>query len=154
MHANAPALCSSASPPNGDVNRAVDEPDQTPKSGGAAVAYRRTPVVENRLRVRWPSSHRENGCHATSLGRESYVANAIHTAMQMVQPTSKHAGPHRIVAHPDAAHLGDGDHSMLTLSRASDQSVGWDDFSVHFTDKSSHPIVSPPAGRLGTCCVC
>jgi hypothetical protein len=84
--------------------------------------------------------------------RERRVAHPVHAAMQAVQPTGKHASPHRIITNPDAAHLGYRDDTVLPLRKLGDQSVGWGDFSVHFTDKSSHPPLSPP--RLGDLAAC
>jgi hypothetical protein len=71
------------------------------------------------------------------------VTDGVDTSMHSVQTPGEHTGSHRIVAHTDTAHLGDGDHSMLPLGCASDPHIGWGDFSVHFTDKSSHPTLLP-----------
>ena len=83
------------------------------------------------------------------------MTDGVDTPMHSVHASHEPAGSHRIVADPETAHLGDGDHSILPLGSAGDQCVGWGDFSVHFTDKSPHLATSPPPiARLSACCAC
>lgn len=71
------------------------------------------------------------------------MPDRVDALMHTMQTPGKHASSRRIVADASAAHLVDGDHPVLPRGYTSNQRVGWDDFSVHFTDKSSHPTLRP-----------
>ena len=117
------------------------------------------PVVEYAGATgRGPSTDRERGGKATSLEGGMAMSHRVNTAMNSVQPARKHPAPNRIVRYAEAAELDDRENAILAGRQLSDPLVGWDDFYVHFTDKSPQTktlpasrAVFPLAGRLNGC---
>jgi hypothetical protein len=120
---------------NDDVDTIALDVQQIPQHGGAAVAYRGTPVIEDGLAVGAPSSYRQDGRYAASLKGKCRMTDGVHASMHSVQPPRKGARSNRVLADAKAPHLSDRDHSALRFSQSGDQRVGWVYFSVHFTVK-------------------
>jgi hypothetical protein len=81
------------------------------------------------------------------------MTDGVNTSVHPVQTAGEDPSSHRIVTYTHTEHLGSSDHSILPLRRPGDQSIGWVESSVHFTDKSPHPATSsPPIARLSPCC--
>src|ERR1700760_2062592 len=91
VEANPGASCSSPVSANDDVARTLGGREQTPERQRAAMAHRRSPVLENRPAVARAGANGQNGRHASSLRREGQMSQGVDTLVNTVHLAQGHS---------------------------------------------------------------
>jgi hypothetical protein len=111
MQSDAPASCSAAIAPNGDIHGPVSAADNAPERSRARVTEHRTvPATKDRG-------------HPSPLIAESGMADGVHAAMNAVQATSRHATLDGARVGTHGAELGRRDNAMLPGRNLSDSVI-------------------------------
>jgi hypothetical protein len=116
---------------DGDIDRSLEGPQQSPQSRGA-------PVTENGAVAK-----RKDSCHPAARVGQTWITHCVHAPMNPVEKPRANPPANRIVADSCLSQLPDRDNPMLTSGDFRHPPVSRVDFSVHSTDKSTRAPVRP-----------
>lgn len=106
---------------NDDLNRTVDQWQESPGARGTPVAYRRAPAPEHVTAsfIRTATRSEHSGEPAPLWGQPT-VTEGINAAMNSVETPRKHPPAYRVLAYSVFSQLSGRDHTMLPLGDSDD----------------------------------